>query len=62
MKRLLVFVSLIGLALTILPSILVFKGIIEKETHFWLMGVGLVLWFATAPLWMKSHSLEEEES
>ena len=50
MKKLLIFISFIGLALTITPSILAFKGIITLKTHFWLMGIGMVLWFATAPL------------
>ena len=61
MKLILKIISYSGLALTILPSIFVFKGVIELKTHFILMGIGLVVWFATAPLWMKSVSLEEEE-
>ena len=61
MKLILKIISYSGLALTILPSIFVFKGVIELKTHFILMGIGLVVWFATAPFWMKSVSLEEEE-
>jgi hypothetical protein len=59
MKLVLKIISYTGLAFTIIPSILVFKGIIEMHTHFVLMGVGLVLWFSTAPFWMKSQSLED---
>ena len=61
MKRVLIIISFIGLLLTILPSVLVFKGVIEMESHFHLMIVGMVLWFATSPFWMKTKSLEEEE-
>ncbi len=61
MKKLLIAVSLTGLALTIVPSLLVYKGVIGLNSHFWLMALGMVLWFATAPFWMKSKSLEENE-
>ena len=61
MKLLLKIISLSGLALTIVPSFLVFKGVIEMNTHFILMVVGLVLWFSSAPFWMKSQSLEDSE-
>ncbi|MEQ8472883.1 MAG: hypothetical protein RIC35_16945 [Marinoscillum sp.] len=58
MKIILKILSLVGLLLTIVPSFMVFYGVIDKPTHFTLMGVGVVLWFATAPFWMKSPSLE----
>ncbi len=61
MKLILKIISLAGLILTILPSILVFKAVIELKTNFILMGIGIFLWFATAPFWMRSVSLEEEE-
>lgn len=61
MKLILKIISYTGLILTILPSVLVFNGVIELKTNFLLMGIGLVLWFASAPFWMKSVSLEEEE-
>lgn len=61
MKILLKIISFTGLALTILPSVLVFSGVIAMRTHYLLMAVGFVLWFASAPFWMKSQSLEEEE-
>ena len=60
MRILLIIISFIGLALTIIPSILVFKGAIEMKSHFHLMAIGMVVWFSTAPFWMKSHSLDEE--
>lgn len=62
MKRVLIIISFIGLLLTILPSYLVFRGVIVLESHFHLMIVGMVLWFATAPFWMRTKSLDEEEN
>jgi hypothetical protein len=59
MKPILKAVSFVGLAFTIVPSLLVFSTTITKQTHFKLMIVGLVLWFATAPFWMKSKALDE---
>jgi hypothetical protein len=53
MKILLSSIALIGLLATILPSILVFSGTIELGIHKTIMGVGMVLWFVTAPLFMK---------
>lgn len=61
MKKLLMIPSYVGLALTILPSILVLKGIITLQNNFWFMGIGMVVWFTTAPFWMKSKSLDEVE-
>lgn len=60
MKPILKIISVLGLALTIVPSLLVFSSVITKQTHFRLMTVGLVLWFATAPFWMRSKSLAGE--
>lgn len=61
MKKLLAVISYIGLALTVIPSVLVLVGKIELKTNFWLMVVGMVAWFATAPFWMKGTSFEEKE-
>lgn len=61
MKKVLIIVSYSGLAFTILPSILVLNGVLNLQNHFCLMSVGMVLWFATAPFWMKSKSLDEVE-
>ncbi len=59
MKKILIVISFIGLILTILPSFLVFKTLITMEVHFWLMAAGMVLWFSTAPFWMKRKSLDD---
>ena len=53
MKLLLSSLGLIGLLATVLPSILVFSGAIEPGTHKTVMAVGMVLWFVTAPFFMK---------
>ena len=52
MKILLSIIAFIGLLATILPSILVFSGIIELETHKTTMVIGMILWFVTAPFFM----------
>ena len=61
MKKILMVISYTGLAFTIIPSILVVKGILTIQNHFWMMGIGMILWFSTAPFWMKSKSLDEVE-
>jgi len=55
MKIFLTILSFIGLALTILPSFLVFSKIINWETHLTLMTIGTLLWFLTVPFWMKKE-------
>jgi len=56
MKRtLLIALSAIGLGLTVVPSALVFAGRMDWSMHAWLMALGAVLWFVTAPFWMKTR-------
>ena len=57
MDYLLKVISLGGLILTIVPSILVFAGEITFSLHTSLMMVGMILWFGTAPFWMKEMKL-----
>lgn len=61
MKKILPYISYLGLVLTVLPGFLVFFGVIELKTHYILMATGMVAWFATAPFWMQGPSLEETE-
>lgn len=61
MKRILKIISYLGLVLTVMPSLFVFKGVIDIKVHYHLMIVGMILWFGTAPFWMKSKSLDEKE-
>lgn len=55
MKAVLKILSGAGLALTILPSFFVFYGAITWERHATLMAVGMILWFVSAPFWMKKE-------
>lgn len=45
--------AIVGLVLTLLPSILVFTGTISGPTHKILMLIGMLLWFSTGPMWIK---------
>lgn len=56
MKTLLKVGSAAGLALTVVPALLVFSGSITWNTHASLMLVGAALWFVTAPFWMGDDS------
>ncbi len=54
MTVLLKVLSFLGLGLTVGPAFFVFAGVATWGTHATLMLIGTVLWFATAPFWMKS--------
>jgi len=53
MKPISRIVSAIALGLTIVPSLLVLAGTITWQLHADLMTAGMVVWFVTAPMWMK---------
>jgi hypothetical protein len=55
MKNLLKLISFIGLALTIIPSILVLFGSIENNLNKILMAIGAVLWFGSVPFWINKE-------
>ncbi|MEX0646874.1 MAG: hypothetical protein WEA56_13805 [Balneolaceae bacterium] len=57
MTLLLKIISLAGLALTVIPSVLVFTERIMFDTHTSLMLAGMLLWFGTSPFWMKEKEL-----
>ncbi|MHA6247381.1 hypothetical protein ACXYMU_05540 [Pontibacter sp. CAU 1760] len=59
MQLILKILSYLGLALTIVPSILVFSGAIELSFHKTLMLVGTLLWFVTAPFWLNKSDHPE---
>ena len=52
MKNILKILSFLGLATTAIPPFLLFAGTIDNETNAFLMMIGTILWFATAPFWM----------
>ena len=56
MKPILILLSALALALTVVPSMLVFAGSLSWSAHATLMLAGALLWFATAPLWIKATS------
>ncbi|CAN5544616.1 hypothetical protein BH23BAC1_BH23BAC1_35970 [soil metagenome] len=58
MRVILILISIAGLALTVVPSLLVFTGIIELASHKNLMMIGTVMWFFTAPFWMNKKMPE----
>jgi hypothetical protein len=47
-------ISIVGLALTVIPSILVFYGLLQWREYNHLMAIGMLLWFASAPVWMRT--------
>ena len=53
MKILMSSIASITLVATLLPSILVFSGIIELDTHKTIMAIAMVLWFVAAPFFVK---------
>ena len=53
MKILLGSLAYIALLATVVPSVLVYTGTIELETHKAIMVTGMILWFVTAPFYMK---------
>jgi hypothetical protein len=46
-------ISHIALLATLLPLILVFAGTIEMETHKWIMLIGMLVLFLSAPFSIK---------
>lgn len=61
MKILLVLLSICSLLLTIVPSILVFNGMMTLDMNKTLMLIGTVGWFITAPYWMNKEKVGEQE-
>ncbi len=57
MNLILKLISFTGLVLTIFPAVLVFTGTLSFDMHTTLMLVGMLLWFGTAPFWMKEKKL-----
>ncbi len=47
-----IIISVIGLAMTIIPSFLVLIGEANMEQNKSFMLIGTVLWFGSVPFWM----------
>ena len=52
MRKLFALISLVGLALIIVPAFLYLGGSLDKPTMKMLMLAGTIGWFVTVPLWM----------
>ncbi|MEA1996533.1 MAG: hypothetical protein U9N45_02800 [Gemmatimonadota bacterium] len=52
MKITSIFLSILGLVLTVAPSLLVFCGALSWKAHVQLMTAGMILWFLFAPVWI----------
>ncbi len=55
-QSILKIVSLLGLSLTLIPSVMVFLGYIEFPLHKILMLVGTLLWFFSRPFTLENES------
>lgn len=62
MKVLLIIISIAGLLLTVVPSILVASQLITMELNHYLMTAGMVLWFLAAPGWINKKKVESNKS
>lgn len=60
MKILLKIGSFLSLALTIVPPIIFFVGDLELSQMKGYMGIGMVIWFVTAPFWINKSSKSEQ--
>lgn len=58
MKHLLRPLSYFGLALSVGPSFLVWKGGLSMPANLNLMATGMLLWFLTAVFWIKEDRPE----
>ena len=56
MRLLLKFMSFTGLALTLIPSFLVYLDIITIEHHKIIALVGTILWLCSAPFWLNRET------
>jgi len=55
MNLLLKLASYAGLALTIIPSVLVLAGSLPPNDHKIMATAGMGLWFFTAPFWINKQ-------
>lgn len=59
MKTIIKLISVIGLALTLVPAFLVYQGSIDLDMNKTLMLIGTLCWFFTAPYWMNKTTKPE---
>jgi len=56
MKIMIQVISYIGLAFTIIPSILFLSGSMELTRVKLIMVIATIVWFASTPFWMEKKS------
>lgn len=52
MKRILQFISLVGLLLTIIPPVIYFLGKMSHSNQNLYMLIGAILWFVSSIFWL----------
>jgi predicted membrane channel-forming protein YqfA (hemolysin III family) len=62
MKILFPIIALVGLALTIVPSLIHLFGTLELKATFNLMTVGMILWIVGGPPWLAFKKDELDKS
>jgi len=55
------FISFLALAGTIIPSILVFMGVMDLQTNKSIMAISMIIWFSTVPFWINKKAEESSE-
>ena len=55
-------ISLIGLALTIIPPLIHLLGDFSEKTTFTLMSLGMVIWYLAATPWLLFQKPEFDDS
>lgn len=54
-RKILKTISYLGLAVTLVPSILVYTGIINLDQNKTLALIGTLIWFGSAPFWINKQ-------
>ncbi len=54
MKTVLISLSILGLVVMLVMPVMQLAGVGSVALSKWGLAIGTVLWFATAPFWMKS--------
>lgn len=52
-------IGYLGLALSIIPAVLVFRETVSTGTYYRLLVLGMLLWFCTAVFWIKADHLSD---
>ncbi len=61
MRKISFMVALVGLGLTLLPSLGVFYNLLTWRTHAQYMALGMVLWFVGASLGFRGPASRKEK-